>query len=549
MKLSTRIAALVMSVVVAVGVISVMPQKVYAGGTYEKYNHKYGNEYVGEYEIVKNETDASSLIKTHLLNRNSKFTFYYVKNGVSTDKSHFQSLVNGAMAHDMNTPGGGDYLAKSYDSYTYSYTTYPKGYNKTDLILITYKFNFYTTLSEENYLDVNINTLFNSLGIWNMSDYDKIKTLYDWISKNVIYDYDNSQVSSKVNKDNKAYTAYNALTKKTAVCQGIATLYYKMLLKCGIDNRIVYCNNHCWNLVKLDGKYYYCDVTWDLGTHYYSYFLSGDTNTFRYFHEIGNENINLGYTVSQIDYNRDTVNISAFVSRLYTVVLGREAEADGLNYWTNELYNQRIDGATAARCFIKSEEFMNKNVSNSEYLRILYSTFFDREMDEGGRDYWLGQLNSGMSKDTVLEGFIFSAEWDQVCKSFGIKSGAATSSAPAENKAVRGFAERLYTKALGRDAESEGLEYWYGELVSGRITGTNAAYGFVFSDEYINAGHSDAEFVQMLYRLFMDREYDQGGYDYWMSRLAAGDSRQTVFYGFSGSEEFGNICASCGISR
>ena len=548
MKQTTRIVALVMSVIVAAGLIFAVPQNVSAG-TNDKYNHKYGNKSYGEYTLVKTETDAVSLIRSNFINRNTEFKFYYVKNSISADKNYFKNLTNTALVHDPSTPNAGDYLAKSYDTYTYSYMTFPGGYDNTDLLLVTFKVKYYTTLAEENRLNNSINTVLNELGVYGMSDYDKIATIYNWITNNIIYDFDNSQVGSAVNKDRKAYTAYNAMIKRTAVCQGIATLFYRMLLTCGIDNRIVYWDNHCWNIVKLEGNYYYCDVTWDLGTDYYLYFLAGNTNAFRYDHNLGNQDINLGYKVSSVDYKRDSANISAFVSRLYTVVLGRDAETDGLNYWTNELKNQRIDGATAARSFIKSEEFISKNVSNEEYLRILYSTFFDRQMDDGGRDYWLGQLASGVSKDSVLEGFIYSNEWNEVCKAYGIKSGAQIPSAPVVNTAVRGFAERLYTKALGRDAESEGLDYWYGELVSGRITGTNAAYGFVFSDEYVNAGHSDSEFVQMLYRLFMDREYDQGGYDYWMSKLAAGESRINVFYGFCYSEEFANICDSCGIAR
>ena len=37
----------------------------------------------------------------------------------------------------------------------------------------------------------------------------------------------------------------------------------------------------------------------------------------------------------------------------------------------------------------------------------MYSTFFDREADEGGLNYWTGELSNGKSKRAVFAGFAF----------------------------------------------------------------------------------------------------------------------------------------------
>ena len=174
-------------------------------------------------------------------------------------------------------------------------------------------------------------------------------------------------------------------------------------------------------------------------------------------------------------------------------------------------------------------------------------------MDDGGRDYWLSELGSGTSRNTVLAGFINSNEWKEVCNSYGIAPGSVvitgSSNKSNTNDEICGFASRLYTTILGRDAEESGLEYWSSELRAKKVTGTTAAYDFVFSQEFVSANVSNSEFVKRLYRLFMDREYDEGGLNYWVGLLDAGESRESVFYGFSGSEEFGKICESYGISR
>ena len=111
------------------------------------------------------------------------------------------------------------------------------------------------------------------------------------------------------------------------------------------------------------------------------------------------------------------------------------------------------------------------------------------------------------------------------------------------------FATRLYSTCLGRKPDDNGLKNWSLQLANLKVTGTKAAYGFFFSEEFLKAKHSDDEFIKRLYRTFMGREYDQGGYDYWMGRIAGGATREEVFYGFANSKEFGQICADYGILR
>lgn len=61
------------------------------------------------------------------------------------------------------------------------------------------------------------------------------------------------------------YSAYDLLVTKTAVCQGYANAYYLVMKKLGIDARIVGSDeiNHAWNLIKIGGKWYHVDVTWN----------------------------------------------------------------------------------------------------------------------------------------------------------------------------------------------------------------------------------------------------------------------------------------------
>jgi len=239
-----------------------------------------------------------------------------------------------------------------------------------------------------------------------------------------------------------------------------------------------------------------------------------------------------------------------FVERLYSYALDRQSDPHGKNDWVNRIRNG-LSAADCARGFLYSDEFLKSGVSNSEFLDKLYRIFFDREADSYGKNYWLDLMNRGMSREEVITGFINSVEWANLCLTFGVDSGgsALPSITVRPNEMIIGFAGRLYQTCLGRDFDPYGLEYWSARLANHKISGTDAAYGFFFSREFIDHDLDNGEYIKRLYRTFMDREYDQAGFDYWMNKLNSGESRLSVFYGFADSAEFGVICSNYGIIR
>ena len=236
-----------------------------------------------------------------------------------------------------------------------------------------------------------------------------------------------------------------------------------------------------------------------------------------------------------------------FVSRMYTVALGRAAEEAGLNDWTSRLLNHEVDGAGIADGFIMSDEFKNKNVPDRDYVDILYRTFFDREADEGGRTTWMEALAAGSARAYVLAGFVNSVEFDNLCAEYGIARGEMRENGEPINPGIRRFVERCYLKVLGREGEKAGVDDWIGWIVRGEQTPESAAKLFFFSDEYLNKHTSDEKFVETLYQTFMDRASDPVGKADWMGHLAGGMSREEVLEGFSRSVEFAAIMESFGL--
>lgn len=113
-------------------------------------------------------------------------------------------------------------------------------------------------------------------------------------------------------------------------------------------------------------------------------------------------------------------NTQAYVARIYTKALGREAEPAGLNYWVGEINAKRRTPVQVAEEFFFAPEFVNKKLNNTEYVKVLYRTFMGREYDKGGLDYWVARLNKGESRKSVLEAFAGCPEFQKIVKSFGL---------------------------------------------------------------------------------------------------------------------------------
>lgn len=255
-------------------------------------------------------------------------------------------------------------------------------------------------------------------------------------------------------------------------------------------------------------------------------------------------------TITPIPVPTAAPSVGDFVERLYLVALDREPESEGKDYWISEIQDGRQTGGDCARFFlIGAGEFLAKGHSDDEFVEILYKTFFDRESEAEGKAFWVSALGNGsMTRERVIEGFIDSSEWCNICADYGVRSGAATAKATRASAGATGFANRLYTVCLGREAEADGLKYWSLALTNLEQTGRSAAEVFFESEEFQGLNLENRECVIRMYRTFFDRDPQEGEVDYWVEQIASGaQTRQDVSDFFGSCEEFYWICVSYGI--
>lgn len=101
------------------------------------------------------------------------------------------------------------------------------------------------------------------------------------------------------------------------------------------------------------------------------------------------------------------------VARLYSAYFDRSPDNAGWSYW-----NQRtIDGLSlwqASNYFADSVEFRQTygdDLSNADFLDLVYQNVLNRSPDSGGLQYWLHRMANGETRGEVMVNFSESAEY------------------------------------------------------------------------------------------------------------------------------------------
>lgn len=112
---------------------------------------------------------------------------------------------------------------------------------------------------------------------------EKVLFIYKYLGKKVKYDKKIGRIPTQVERKNHDMNSiYHILFKNKGVCSDIATTFRIILNALGIECKVVSSVGHEWNVVKLNGKWYHLDLTWDLDNikkdYSLEYFLKSESN-------------------------------------------------------------------------------------------------------------------------------------------------------------------------------------------------------------------------------------------------------------------------------
>jgi len=391
------------------------------------------------------------------------------------------------------------------------------------------------------------------------SKYEKLMYFAKYLCDNVTYNH----TAAYTGVGDNCWNAYGALINGDGVCESYAEAFKLLCDAASIPCAIVVSSTHEWNIVNMDGTWYYVDVTWmdteNYGYYDYSWFLTGTDYASDKDHITTPSAVVVGSklkypAVSSSAYVYDPAAeekadqlIADFVERLYVNMLGRASDPSGKANWINHLKNGRTAAQVSER-FVFSAELTGKNLNNKDFVTVMYNTFLDRAPDAGGLEHWTTILSNGCTRKYIFKRFVESPEFRGICESYGITAGTYTCDEYKDQSAgLTAFVSRLYTKALNRPYDADGLEHWTKSYITKAYTLDEIARRIVFSEEFQNRKLSDEAFVDCMYATFFNRQPDAGGKAHWLNMLKNGGTREDVFKGFLRAQEYKNLVASFGL--
>ena len=222
----------------------------------------------------------------------------------------------------------------------------------------------------------------------------------------------------------------------------------------------------------------------------------------------------------------------AEIARLYEAILQREPDAAGLAYWTAETARLARQPASAfaisnaiAEAMFSSAEYGALRRDDAQYVADLYEAYLDRAPDPEGQAYWSGRV-ARTGREAVRAAFVNSPERVMVAsRAVGYHPFAAND-----------FIIDVQRVLTGWPPDEAMLQWWAATLQATRCDGGLISAG-VASLAAAAPASSEAQFVSRLYAALLQRDADDGGFDFWVGAVSAA-GRQQVVNAFVNSREF-----------
>ena len=110
----------------------------------------------------------------------------------------------------------------------------------------------------------------------------------------------------------------------------------------------------------------------------------------------------------------------SIVEGLYNNVLNRASDAEGRNFWVNKILSDESNLDMVVAGFVTSAEFTARNLSDDEFVALLYKTMFNRAPSASEKNLWMATLHNGASRNSVVNCFITSTEFEHAAASMGL---------------------------------------------------------------------------------------------------------------------------------
>jgi len=248
-------------------------------------------------EAAGNRNEFCQEMYNNMVGRKEAFTISYTGNTSEIADNIEEIMEQVFNMRANNNSDDYDYLRWNWKNWNFN--TYSNGQGGVD-----FQFNIIYREPSERLAAVNQTVKQVLPGLIGSNNFETIKNVHDYVVNQINYD-----------QTIQRFTAYEGLLENSTVCQGYALLTYKMLTDAGIPVRFMegYAGEaHAWNIVKLNGKWYFLDATWDdpitggKPVLRYDYFLVGSDKLYKD-HQPNKRwfaaDVQAAYNISTTDYD------------------------------------------------------------------------------------------------------------------------------------------------------------------------------------------------------------------------------------------------------
>ncbi|MBX7164721.1 MAG: DUF4214 domain-containing protein [Pirellulales bacterium] len=279
----------------------------------------------------------------------------------------------------------------------------------------------------------------------------------------------------------------------------------------------------------------------------------------------------VGELASSAEFNGLYPSNAAAVQKIYPVVLGRSADAQGMNNWVAAL-NAGTTRAAMVQALYNSTEYLAKTVDTS------YREYLGRAATTAERNSWVSQIQKGQASVNSFNVALLSSD------EYWSKAQPRYMTALAAQQSNASVIASLYTELLNRAGSQTEINAWLGQLAQGMSMTTvinafwtsgehrtvqakavyqdllnrlpnanelsaavtqlaaggstvNLANSLLNSTEYSTAYVSNSDFVDALYLDVLGRAADPFGKNAWVAALNGGLSRSAAISTFQGTDE------------
>ncbi len=229
---------------------------------------KYSKININDYYKDDNFNYVDDYTESGIKNRNDLINSIYYAINSGTDyieryiDSDYTNYIN-----DINTLTA--YNGAEFKKVISTLNNFVHPYNSSNNVKISYggdykigiTINRAYTQDEINEINNKVDKILNENVNNNMPPKEKIRAIHDYIINHT--EYDKLKYENKNDDTYKSNTAYGVLIEGYGTCNGYADAMEIFLDKMNIINYKISNEEHIWNLVYLDGKWYHLDLTWD----------------------------------------------------------------------------------------------------------------------------------------------------------------------------------------------------------------------------------------------------------------------------------------------